>query len=45
MAEQQGWLPAIEQELLEQSAYAWLADQATIEDVAAEPEEDSQAPA
>ena len=45
MAEQQGWLPAIEQELLEQKAYGWLAEQATIEDVEPEPEEDSQAPA
>ena len=42
MAAQQGWLPAIEQEILEQKAYGWLADQATIEDVPAESEEDSQ---
>jgi trigger factor len=42
MAAQQGWLPAIEQELLEQKAYAWLAEQATIEDVSADAEEDSQ---
>ena len=42
MAAQQGWLPAIEQELLEQKAYSWLAEQATIEDVPAEAEEDSQ---
>ena len=42
MAAQQGWLPAIEQELLEQKAYSWLAEHATIEDVPAEAEEDSQ---
>lgn len=33
MAESQGWLQSIEHELLEQKAYAWLAEQATIEDV------------
>lgn len=33
MAEQQGWLQAIEHEVVEQKAYAWLAEQATVEDV------------
>ncbi len=33
MAETQGWLQSIEHELLEQKAYAWLAGQASIEEV------------
>ena len=33
MAAQQGWLQAIEHELVEKKAYGWLAEQATIRDV------------
>ena len=45
MAQQQGWLQAIEHELIEQKAYAWLAGQATIEDVEPGAEADDSAAA
>lgn len=45
MAEQQGWLPALQHELVEKKAYAWLAEQATIEDIEPELAVDEAEPA
>ena len=43
MAEQQGWLPALEQELRERKVYAYLAEQGKVADVEPEPNEDAGA--
>jgi len=40
MGEQQGWLPAIEQELRERKVYAYLAEQGKVVDVEPEPDDE-----
>jgi trigger factor len=44
IAERQGWLHAIEHELVEQKAYAWLAERANVEEFDPASESEADAP-